>query len=82
MTILAKSTKDYEFIYMPSTAHKVSRASADKIMRALNAARYNLSGEREIWHRYEISVYDTRAFCFAETQEFRIRKGKITEHKH
>lgn len=79
MKILAISAKGQEFLYKPSTAHKVSERSGKKIMDALNKARYGLK-ENEVWHLHEVGSYDN-AYAYATYQEFTIYKGNIRERK-
>lgn len=79
MKILAISIKGREFVYNPSTAHKVSERSGKAIMDALNKARYNLK-ENEVWHMHEVGPYDN-AYAYATYQEFTIYKGSVRERK-
>ena len=80
MIILAKAIKNHEFLYNARSAHKVPKSSASIICQALNDANYNLQ-DNEIWHMYEVSYYNN-AFCYAETQEFKRRNGRLIEVRH
>lgn len=75
MMIVAKSVKGQEFLYGARTAHKVPKASAQKICKALNDANWKLNGG-EIWFVHEVDQYDS-AFEYAEWQSFSIRNGAI-----
>lgn len=79
MKIIAVSIKDQEYLYKPSTAHKVSNRSGKAIMDALNKARYGLK-ENEVWHLHEVDRYDN-AYAYATYQEFTVYKGKIMERR-
>lgn len=73
--VLAKSIKGQEFLYSARSAHKVSKASANSICKALNDAGYELK-EGEVWHVHQVDKYDN-AWVYAHGQEFRVRKGNI-----
>lgn len=75
MMVVAISAKGHEFLYSAKTAHKVSKASAEKICKALNEAKYHLK-DGDIWHVHEIDKYDN-AWIYAHEQEFRVWKGNI-----
>lgn len=78
MYCIAKSVKGAEYMYNASSAHKVSKASAQKIADALNNAKWNIK-DNEVWHVHEIDRYD-RAYDYAEWQEFRVYKGSIRRY--
>jgi len=79
MKVIAISAKGHEFLYKPSTAHKVSERSGRKIMDALNKAGYKLK-ENEVWHMHDVDCYDN-AYAYASYQEFTIYKGSIRERR-
>ena len=79
MKVLAISQKGHEFLYNPRTAHEVSERSAKAIMNICNQHSYQLK-EGQTWHIHEIDRYDT-AYIYATDQEFRIRKGIVSEHR-
>ena len=78
MYILAQTQKGKEFIYSPSTAHKVSKNSAEKIKNVLNQLKYKIKSEGQIWFTYEVDKFDT-AYSYAMFQRFTIRNGIIKE---
>lgn len=78
MFILAISKKGAEFAYNARTAHKVSKASAEKIKTVLNKLRYKLTRDDQVWFVHEVDQYD-QAYDFAEYQRFTIYKGMIKE---
>ena len=73
--VVAKSAKGHEFLYSARSAHKVSKASANAICKALNEAGYHLN-DGEVWHVHQVDKYDN-AWVYAHAQEFRVRKGVI-----
>lgn len=77
MKVIAIACEGKEFLYRASTAHKVSKASADIICKALNDIRYKLN-PGEIWHVYEVSGWDN-AGIYAGTQAFRRYNGRLQE---
>ena len=77
MLVVAMSCKDHEFLYKPSTAHKVSKASAQKICDILNQYKYRLVGN-SVWHIHEVGMYED-AYDYAQYQRFTIRKGIVKE---
>lgn len=77
MTIVAKSKKGHEFLYNPKTAHKVSKASAKDICKALNDYKFEIyDDDDEVWFIHEVDQYDN-AFQYAEWQAFTRRNGAI-----
>lgn len=82
MLVLAISKQGAEFLYKASTAHKVSKASADKIAEALNASGYMLKAG-EVWHKHEVYLYGSgaNAAAYAEGQAFTIRRGVISRRR-
>ena len=77
MVILAKSVKGQEFMYSYLSAHKVPKTRADAICKALNEEKYQLK-ENEVWFKHEVDKYDN-AYIFAETQAFRVNRGRLQE---
>ena len=77
MLILAISCKGQEYLYKKSTAHKVSKASANKICQALNTVKYKLN-DNEVWHIHEVYGYEDAA-VYAEGQEFKIYRNNLRE---
>lgn len=75
--VIAKSYIGKEYIFSEKTAHKVSKNSAEKILKVLNSVRWNLK-DGEVWHIYDVYEYDN-AYEIAQTQKFSIRKG-IVKH--
>ena len=78
MYILVQTQKGKEFIYSPSTAHQVSKNSAEKIKNVLNQLKYKIKNEGQIWHTYEVYEIDI-AYNYAMFQRFTIRNGVIKE---
>lgn len=77
--ILALSAVGAEYCYKISTAHAVSRRSADNIAARLNAIGYqHMDGW--IWYAHEIDEYD-RAYDFAGMQKFTIYRNMIKDVK-
>ena len=77
MLIIAKSVPGHEYIYSPATAHKVPKASAERMKNVLNTCRYKLK-DNETWFVHEVDKYDT-AFDYAQFQSFRFYKGTLYE---
>ena len=77
MKVIAKTIKGREFMYNPRSARKVSARSAEMILKVVNDFRFQLSGDNETWHIYNIDKYDT-AFIYAQNQAFTIRNGIVT----
>lgn len=75
MKIVAKSIEGQEFLYSASSAHSVSKASANAICKALNNARYDLK-EGQVWFVHDIGQYDN-AYIYALSQKFYRNRGKI-----
>lgn len=78
MYILAQTQKGKEFLYSPSTAHKVSKNSAEKIKDTLNQLKYKIKSDSQVWHIYEVDRYDA-AYDYAMFQRFTIRNNTIKE---
>ena len=76
MTVIAKSMKGREFLYKADTARKVSKRSAETILKVLNEMRWRLNDD-EVWHIHEVDEYD-KAYYYAERQAFTIRNGVVT----
>lgn len=70
-----KAIAGKEYIYSPSSAHGVSKASGAAIVAALNKARWNLK-ENEVWRILELDKYDS-AYDIARCYQFRIYRGSI-----
>ena len=77
MIVLAKSVKGAEYMYKASTAHKVSKASAEKIAAALNEKKWQLN-DGEIWYMHDVAEF-TNAGAYADRQSFVIRAGVLKE---
>lgn len=75
--VIAKSKPGKEYLYNCRTAHKVSAASAEKILAVLNEYRFLLKDD-EVWHIYDVCHYDS-AYDYAQYQKFTIRKGIVKE---
>lgn len=75
MIIIAKAVRGQEFMYSARSAHKVSKASGQKIADCLNENRYKID-DNQVWWVYEIDEYDS-AYDYAINQEFKVYKGKI-----
>lgn len=75
MLVIAKSVVGREFFYDASSAHAVSKRSANTIKDVLNERGWNLK-PNEVWHIHEVDKYD-RAYDFAQTQRFAIYKGIV-----
>lgn len=78
MLVIAKSIAGREFIYNAASARKVSKSSAETILKVLNDMRWRLK-DGEIWHIHEVDEYDN-AFYYAQRQAFTIRKGVVSAH--
>ena len=80
MLIIAKGIKGAEFFYDATTAHKVSKASAEKICKIVNDYKYKLKADdKHIWHIYEVWDIDS-AYDYAQYQSFSIRNGVVSAH--
>ena len=77
MLIIAKSVKGREFLYNAASARKVSKASAETILKVVNNHKYQLK-DGEIWHIYEVDSYDN-AYYYAQSRAFKIRKGVVSD---
>lgn len=78
MTIIAKTKIGKEYLYIPRTARKVSKKSAQIICDIVNKYKYLLDTKPdECWHVYEIDEYSP-AFDFAQYQSFTMRNGIVT----
>lgn len=80
MYCIAISVKGAEYMYRAKTAHRVSKASGQKIADALNEARYQLK-DNEVWHVHEIDRYDF-AYPFADAHAFKVYKGSIRRYTY
>ena len=76
MKVLALSVKGAEYLYKASTAHKVSKASAEKIAAALNKAGYKTDGGRLVWYAHDVADWET-AGIYASAQAFRVYRGSV-----
>ena len=75
--VIAKTYAGKEYLYNYRTAHKVSAASAEKILAVLNEYKFRLK-DGEMWHIYDVCQYDS-AYDYAQYQKFTIRKGIVKE---
>lgn len=80
MLVLAISTKGHEFFYDARTAHKVSKAAAEKIRDICNEYKFRLK-DGETWFLHEVDQYDT-AYEYAQFQKFTIRNGIVKAHSN
>jgi hypothetical protein len=76
--ILAIAVKGKEYLYRSDSAHYVSKASADFICNALNAAHYKIEDD-QVWHIFERLDYTSSAWSYAERQKFTRYKNRIRE---
>lgn len=77
MKILAKTITGREWAYNPSTARRVSAASAEKIKEVLNRVKYELK-DGEVWFAYDVAEWEC-AGIYAQDRKFTIRKGLVKE---
>lgn len=75
MLVVAISVKDQEYFYKASSAHKVSKASAERICRALNEANYQLK-PGETWAVHDVGPWD-KAAVYAADRPARIYKNHV-----
>ena len=75
MTILARSEKGREYLYIPSSARAVSSKNAATIRDILNANKYQLL-YGETWHMHDVDEFDT-AYWHAQYQRFTLRSGVV-----
>lgn len=75
--MIAKTQKGMEYCYSRSSAHSVSERGAETICKALNDAKYQISGDL-IWHVYDCGIYEMN-YTEAGCQSFRRRNGRIVE---
>lgn len=78
MLIAAKAAAGAEFMYKAQSAHKVSKASGQRIVDALNKICFDLK-PGEVWHLYEVDQYSP-AYYAADSQEFKVYKGSIRRY--
>ena len=76
-TALVKALGGKEYIYQPSSAHGVSKASAQVICDALNKIRHDLKAG-QVWRVITFDQYDS-AFDIAACYKFVIRGGYLRE---
>lgn len=76
MFILARSPIDRPYMYLNSSARKVSKTSARQICDIVNSKAWTCK-PNEIWRIFEICDLDP-AFGIAQRQSFTIRKGIVT----
>lgn len=77
MLVAALSQKGHEFMYLPQTARKVSKASGQKICDIANEVNFLFSAHPGyVWHLHEVDQYDA-ACDFAQFQKFTIRNGVV-----
>ena len=77
MLVVAKSAVGHEFMYSARSAHRVPKASANQICKALNDAKFQLT-DHEVWFVHEVGPYDD-AYVYGETQSFSKRNGSVYE---
>lgn len=78
MLVLALSRKGAEFSYAPSTARKVSKASAETICKIANEHKFLYECYPNcVWHPHEVYPVD-RAYEYAQHQSFTIRNGVVS----
>lgn len=75
MVIVAKSVVGHEYLYNASSAHGVSKRSANIIVKILNDCKWHLK-PNEVWFIHEVDMYDN-AYDYAQRQKFTIRKGIV-----
>lgn len=80
MIVLAKAVKGQEFLYNVSSAHEVSKASADFICKVLNETKYNLK-DGEVWHKFSNIGPYCPAWDWATTQTFKKYKNTIRRYE-
>lgn len=80
MKIIAKTVKGKEFIYSKNTAHAVSDAAADYVLKVLNDNKYQLKNG-EIWHVYNAGWYELE-YTAAAYQKFTRRSGIVKECRY
>lgn len=78
-TALVKALDGKEFIYQPSSAHGVSKASAQAICDALNKIRHDLKAG-QVWRVMTFDQYDS-AYEIAACYKFVVRNGNICERR-
>ena len=78
MIVLAKAEKGAEFLYIASSCHEVSKASADVICKALNDAKYDLK-DGQVWHKFTDFCQYSGGWTYALGQKFTRYKGRIRE---
>lgn len=78
MKVIAISQKGHEFLYSARSAHKVSERSAKTICDICNQMKYQLK-EDQTWFIHDVDHYDD-AYMYGLLQEFRIRKGIVSEY--
>ena len=78
MKIVAVSPKGKEYIYNFTTAHEVSKASAEKICKCLNDHKFRIRDD-QVWAIHDADRYDN-GYYYAEDQKFRVYKGQVREY--
>ena len=77
MLVLAMSAKGHEYMYKASTAHKVSKRSAETIRDIANDCKYLFDRYPDcVWHLHDVDQYDM-AYDYAQFQSFTIRNGLV-----
>lgn len=79
MKIVALSKKGAEFMYDPTTAHKVPQTKAKEYADDLNACGYMVT-DTAVWYVHDIDRYDM-AYTYALCQEFYTYKHTLKEKK-
>lgn len=80
MKVLAISCEGKEYMYIASSARKVSEKSSGYIKKVVNENRYLLK-PGQVWYVHYVDEYD-RAYDYATCQSFRVRKGIVSDVKY
>jgi len=80
LKILAISCAGKEFMYIASSARKVSEKSSSYIRQIVNENNYLLK-PGQVWHVHYVDEYDA-AFDYAMRQAFRVRKGVVSDVRY
>ena len=79
MKIVALSKKGAEFLYDPTTAHKVPQTKAEEYANDLNACGY-MTSDTAVCYVHDIDTYDT-VYNDALCQEFYTHKHILKEKR-
>lgn len=80
MKVLAISCEGKEYMYIASSARKVSEQSSSYIRKVVNENNYLLK-PGQVWYVHYVDEYDS-AYDYAMHQAFRVRKGIVTDVKY